>query len=86
MAVGIGESEVDEFEMLPITCQHHIRGLEVAMLCLSAVHIGNSLEEHIGNVQTLAEGGVLLTEPLPEGDALYPFHHDAETVASHLFE
>ena len=78
MAVGIGQGEVDELDMLPIAGEHDVGRLQVAMGDGRGMHVGKCLEEFVDDV--LARVGIshsALLQGLTQRFAINIFKHDA---------
>lgn len=78
VAVGVGESEVDEFGVVAVGGDDDVVGLEVAVDDALGVDVAHSAHGLVGEAAALLER-VAQLEPLAEGDALHIFHDDAVT-------
>ena len=81
VAVGVGESEVDDLHVAAVVRQHDVRGLQVAVYHLLLVDVGHGVDQFVGKPPPC--GGVRLSvEEVGEGGAVYPFRNEARPCVS----
>ena len=85
VAVGVGESEVDELHVVAVACHNYVGKFQVAVHNLLAVHVLQRIGYLPDNVHLLGNG-MPLSAPFAQSNAVNPLHHYARADALHLFE
>ena len=84
VGVGVGQAEVNQLHVVPVTGDHDVAGLQVAVHDVAAVHVGQCVEQLFQHAVALVEWW-LLREPLGERRAIDPLEDDASPQSRHIF-
>ena len=78
MAVGVGESEINDFYVAAVVGDHDVRRLEVAVNHLLLVDVCHGVHQFAGDASPGVAGFLLAcVEEIGERGAVDPFSHEA---------